>query len=154
MKLRTLGVFILIVFALVIVVLGREGFLNLYKKEGGVKTLLKIGDAQVRVDIALTPPEKFRGLSARESLGEDEGMLFVFGAPQRYSFWMKNIKFPLDIVWIDENKKVVDVTYDARPESYPLYFEPRYPSQYVLEVPSGWAMKHGVESGSIVEFQL
>lgn len=123
--------------------------------EGELDTkILTIGSFEVEVEVASTPPEKSRGLSGRESLPIGRGMLFVFEGPRRYSFWMKDMLFPIDIIWIGENKEIVDITYDARPESYPLHFQPRYPAQYVLEVKSGWAQSRGIQVGDDVEFSL
>lgn len=108
---------------------------------------IQIGEANLKVETALTEAERARGLSGRESLREDQGLLFVYDEPGIYSFWMKDMNFAIDIIWIDENKKIIDITHDARPESYPSTFIPQSPAQYVLEVNSGWAERHGVEVG-------
>lgn len=113
-----------------------------------------IGDAEVRVEVADTRLERTRGLSERESLFEDEGMLFVFDAPERYTFWMKDMNFPIDIVWFDKSKRVVDITHNATPDSYPETFQSLVPAQYVLEVASGWTERHGVEIGAQATFSL
>lgn len=129
------------------------GFLflnNNFEKPREVETsetsnVLKIGNAAVKIDIVDTPPERARGLSGIDSIEDDEGMLFVFGGPRRYSFWMKDMRFPIDIVWIGEDRRVVDITENLRPESYPAQYQPREPAQYVLEVNTGWARRHNIE---------
>ena len=72
---------------------------------------LKVGQAEVRVEVAVTAEQKSRGLAGRENLAEGEGMMFVFDQPGQYGFWMKGMKFPLDFVWIADNK-VVEITED------------------------------------------
>ncbi len=116
-----------------------------------IQNTVRIGESVLEVDISKTFADKARGLSGRESLGEDQGMLFIYDEPSIYFFWMKDMNFGLDIIWIDANKKIVDITRDVRPESYPDTFEPQSPAQYVLEVNSGWAERHGVKIGDLVE---
>jgi len=91
-------------------------------------------------------------LSNREKLAENQGMLFVFDHTDYHSFWMKDMRFAIDIIWIDENKKVVDITHNAEPESYPKIFKPSLPAQYVLEVNAGWAEEHRVKVGDLADF--
>jgi uncharacterized membrane protein (UPF0127 family) len=66
-----------------------------------------IAGVRLSVEVADTPAERGRGLSGREMLPENSGMLFVFDTPGRYGFWMYGMKFPLDIIWIDERLRVV-----------------------------------------------
>lgn len=109
--------------------------------------VLRLGNTIVKADILDTAPARALGLSGRDSISDDEGALFVFDFPRPYSFWMKGMSFPIDIIWIGEDKRVVDITENLRPESYPAHYQPRYPAQYVLEVNSGWARRHGVQIG-------
>ncbi len=91
-------------------------------------------------------------MSNREKLAENQGMLFVFDQPDYYSFWMKDMQFAIDIIWIDENKKIVDITQNAESESYPKTFQPSSPAQYVLEVNSFWTGEHGIVVGDVLSF--
>jgi len=113
------------------------------------KVSLSFGDTVVKVDIADTYELHVRGLSGRGSLAEDEGMLFIYSEDGYYSFWMPDMLFPIDIIWLDANYKVVFVKKNATPESYPETFSPSGPSRYVLEVPSGFAERHGVSAGTV-----
>lgn len=79
----------------------------------GAKLLL--GGEVFEVELARTILEKARGLSGREGLGENEGMLFVFGAPAAQSFWMKGMKFPIDIIWI-QGDRIVGFAENVQPE--------------------------------------
>jgi len=98
----------------------------------------------LELEIVRTPEEQARGLSGRESLAENTGMFFVYESSLTPGFWMKDMNFPLDIIWIDANKKIVDITENLAPETFPQVFFPRAPVQYVLEVNAGWAESHNV----------
>lgn len=108
---------------------------------------LRIGEALVYVELARTPSEMSRGLSGRKSLPEDRGMLFVYDAAGFYHFWMPDMHFSIDIIWLDENYTIVDITYDLSPDTYPETFTSAQPAQYVLEVNAGWADLNEVSIG-------
>lgn len=107
----------------------------------------------IHVQIARTDTERQKGLSGTEGLKEKEGMLFIFNRPSKYGFWMPDMNYAIDIVWLDENFVVVDVKENATPESYPEVFRPRSEALYVLEVPSGFATKSGITIGSKAELK-
>ncbi|MBP6858226.1 MAG: DUF192 domain-containing protein [Candidatus Pacebacteria bacterium] len=102
--------------------------------------------------VARTPSTRERGLSGTLSLDSDEGMLFIFPQPGVYAFWMKDMNFAIDIVWIDSDRRVIGVTRNVLPETYPETFGPTGKVQFVLEAPSGSAEKFGLKEGSIVSF--
>ncbi len=108
---------------------------------------IKISSAKLNVDLAITPAEMSKGLSGRESLTENEGMLFIFPAETIPSFWMKEMKFAIDIIWLDEKGRVVGIEHNLQPDSYPKLFSPSQPIKYVLEVKAGWAKKHSIKLG-------
>ena len=111
-----------------------------------------VKNTRISVDIADTPEKRTLGLSGRPSLALDEGMFFIFDTPWRFSFWMKDMNFPIDIIWIDAEFKVADITKNAVPASFPKIFEPRTPVLYVLETVAGWADKNGIKIGDKVLF--
>ncbi len=113
---------------------------------------LSIGQSTVNVEIANTEAKRTLGLGNRSTLLENNGMLFVFDKPGTYGFWMKDTNFPLDFIWIDENKKIIDITNDVLPETYPKVFYSSSPVLYVLEVGGGWAESHGIKIGAEVGF--
>lgn len=128
------------------------GFLlAISRQEKTRPVLIQIGKTDLRVELARTSAERSQGLSGRPVLPENEGMLFVFDEPGLYEFWMKEMKFPLDIVWIDEQKKVVDITSYVSQASFPERFTSRVPARYVLEANAGWAAEHGVKLGTAIE---
>ncbi len=108
----------------------------------------------VDIEIASMPSELRRGLMYRESLPESRGMLFIMDSEDLHSFWMKNMNFAVDMIWIDSDFTVVDVTRDAEPCDGVLCegFSPDVPAAYVLEVPAGYALRQGVDVGVAVVF--
>lgn len=99
------------------------------------------------VEHAVTEEEKYKGLSSRESLPENRGMLFFFDANSAGCFVMRDTLIPLDMIWLDKDKKVVNVKYNALPESYPQAFCPTGLATYVLEVNAGQAARYGIHDG-------
>jgi uncharacterized protein len=84
-------------------------------------------------------------------LGENKGMLFVFEKPGIHGFWMKDMNFAIDIVWIGQDKRVVQIMEHIAPETFPKVFSPREPIQYVLEVNAGWARKSNIQLGDRIK---
>lgn len=111
---------------------------------------LLIGKNEILVEVADTELLQSVGLSGRDYLGENEGMLFVFDISEQYAFWMKDMRFPIDIIWISEDKKVADITKNLTPESYPAQYTPIVPVSLVIEVNSGWVDGHDVKIGDMV----
>lgn len=112
-----------------------------------------IDGVAVRVDLAETPAQQERGLSGRAGLASDEGMLFVFPRDGQYQFWMKDMKFSIDIIWLDSNGRVVYVVPNLAPSTYPNGYGSTQPSRYVLEVKAGFAAEHGVKVGDTAAFR-
>lgn len=110
-----------------------------------------LGGQEIVVDIADTPASQEHGLSGHEALGESEGMLFIFPAPTAQGFWMKDMRFPIDIIYFDQNHRVVDVWEGASPSSYPKIFTPSVPAQFVLEVQAGFFAEHHLKVGNMFE---
>ena len=75
------------------------------------------------------------------------GMLFPFATNDAHAIWMRNMKFPIDIIWLDENLVVVDIKRDARPESYPEIFRPKSPARYVLEINATLSEVYNIKIG-------
>ena len=108
---------------------------------------LKVGEKLIPVELADSPLERTQGLSGRERLEEGTGLLFIFETSGNYGFWMKDMNFPIDIIWIDENWRVVSVAREVKPETYPMVIYPDGPSKYVLELNSGEALRLGIDTG-------
>ena len=114
---------------------------------------LAIGETSYELLVADTPAQQIQGLSGHPGLKENEGMLFIFSDSEERSFWMKDMNFPLDIIWIDETKRVAGFVENATPESFPEMFNSEVPVQYVLEVNAGDVAKKGIEVGDTVIFE-
>ena len=117
---------------------------------------LVINDQKLKVEIADTQDKRSKGLGGRESLATDSGMLFIFPKPDKYPFWMKGLKFPLDFIYIREDK-VIDFLPNIQPpsagatdESLPIYL-PREEVDKVLEVASGTIEKLNIKVGDKIQ---
>lgn len=112
---------------------------------------LRVNETIVVAEIAQTPEEKNRGLSGRTALANDEGMFFINDNDDFHSIWMKDMRFPIDILWLAADGRVVDIKLDAEPESYPEIFRPRKIARYVLEVNAGFSERHSVNIGARIK---
>ncbi len=113
---------------------------------------VKIAGQNIKVDLALDVATREQGLSGRKSLDQDAGMLFVFDRPGQYNFWMKDMNFPIDIIWLTKGKEIIYIKKDARPEFYPETYGPSQDALYVLEVVSGFSDKNNLKVGDRVKF--
>lgn len=111
---------------------------------------ISIGELPLRVLVRDTDAERAQGLSGFPSLAPYDGMLFEFNEDGMYSFWMKDMLFPIDILWLDAEGKVITIAPLVPPESYPQPFTPDSPARYVLEIPAGFAARYGIVVGTKV----
>lgn len=105
-------------------------------------------NVSVRVAAADTEPLRQRGLSGMTGLAPDQGMLFVFDKDGMYSFWMHEMLFSIDILWLAADGQVVHIEKDVSPQSYPASFTSDSPARYVLELPAGFSDQHRIIIGS------
>lgn len=116
------------------------------------------GGIVIQAELADTPRKRAEGLMYREHLAKNRGMLFTFEQAQPWTFWMKNTKIPLDIVWMNEKKHVIHIAGSVpictrTDDSCPQY-QPNDPAMYVLELGSGEAERLKLEKGSKIQFKL
>ncbi len=102
------------------------------------------------VELARDTDEQSRGLMFRRSLGENEGMLFVYDSPRMLSFWMKNTRLPLSIAFIDKAGRIVQIE-EMKPYDTITRHRSSVPVQYALEMNRGWFKKKGIKIGDTVE---
>lgn len=116
-------------------------------------TNVTINNTVFTVDVAVTPKEKEIGLGFRESLGVNHGMLFVYTNKERYPFWMRNMRFPIDILWID-GRTIVDIMKNVpvsdKPYNLLPLYHPKLPVDNVLELPAGSADRIGIQIGQMI----
>ena len=124
--------------------------LNLPNEEISV---VRIKDKVIIVEIAINLQRA--GLMNHNELEKDHGMLFIFEEEKIHSFWMKNMKFSIDIVWIDSNEYIVHIEKDLPPcEDNCVIYAPEKESKYVLEVESGFTDEHKINIGEPLELDL
>lgn len=107
-----------------------------------------IGDVPFDVTVADTQPERSQGLSGTDPLGPNEGMLFIFDRPDYYGFWMKDMNYPIDILWFDNNRRLVHIEENVRPESYPQSFGPDERARFVVELAAFTADARQLQEGA------
>jgi uncharacterized membrane protein (UPF0127 family) len=129
-------------------------FLLVFIKEPDLLEISKIqiGDVLLKVDVANTKTEQVQGLSGRNKLDEDTGMFFIFEKVGPHYFWMKDMNFPIDIIWLNEDFQIIFIEKNTIPDSYPQTFGPNLDSKYVLEVVSGFSEKNNLKVGEKLEF--
>jgi uncharacterized membrane protein (UPF0127 family) len=123
-----------------------------------------VNGVELNADLAVTEEQQTKGLAVKDHLKENEGMLFVYEQPSRQEFWMKDMKFPIDIIWLDSNGTVVHIEHNLQPcvsilntgssiLNCPTY-TPDKDSLYVLETVAGFSQKYNVTVGTHIDFYL
>ena len=115
---------------------------------------LKIKDRVFKLEVADSEAKRTSGLSGRDSLPADQGMLFVFEKSARYGFWMKDMKFPIDIIWFNRGR-VVYIVENAPPDnSYqPAVYNPTFDADSALELRAGEVRRLGIKTGDILSWE-
>ena len=122
-----------------------------------------IGTLKISAEVADTADERKKGLSDQDELPISIGMFFVFDKSGSYAIWMKDMRFPIDIIWIDDSqageKKLVDIAENAVPEPGKKdeelkRYQPRSQAKYILEVNAGLVKLHNLQIGDKVTFEL
>lgn len=119
------------------------------------KTHLQLGDGVFDARIALTDTDRQKGLSGVTNLSETEALILVYNADSKWPIWMKDMDIPIDIVWLDQNKKVVDIIQNVSPsEGIDVTHIPRVKARYVVEFSAGIVKRKVIHIGSIATFEL
>ena len=127
----------------------RESHKELRHKTG----IFVINDETFVVEVAQTEKERIQGLSGRNEMPND-GMFFIFDKDGRHGIWMKDMQFPIDILWLGSDFAVVDFKENVLPNTYPEIFVPESPVRYVVEIPSGMLHRLGVQKGDLAFFRF
>ena len=142
---------------ILILVIPLLGFYAYAKKEGitivdiftpGVN-MVHIGGIPMSVLIVDTDETRRQGLSGRREIGAT-GMLFVFDEVDYHGIWMKDMLFPIDLIWINENLVVIGVEKGVRPDTYPRTFRPPLPAKYLIETTERYTETFGISVGDEV----
>ena len=130
-------------------------FANFLVKDGfdGKETEIKIGSAVFQIEIADSFLKRQKGLSGRESLSENKGMFFIFALPANYGFWMKDMNFPIDIIWI-KGDKVVGFSENLTPcrANFCQAYYPPANIDKALEVSAGVVSEKNIEIGDMLKY--
>lgn len=150
---RNIGIVPIIGGALVIIVV--SFFMSILPTMTQPTTDLRIGDGIFNARVATSDSDRTKGLGGVTKLGSDQALLMVFSSEDKWSIGMKDMKIPIDIIWLDSNKKVVyavtDVSLD---ESASKVFTPKYPAMYVVELPAGTVGNKAINNASIAIFNI
>jgi uncharacterized protein len=113
---------------------------------------------KINAEVMTDPMDMQRGMMFRDSIPPDRGMLFIHGSPGKYPYWMYQVRVPLDIIWLDPNRRVVEISANTPPCEKPASAKecPNYGGNqaalYILELGSGEAAKNGVQVGTVINF--
>ena len=143
---------LLLVLVVIMVIGAVSGFIFYNQMNKTSYVDVTIGDTTFSAQLVANEADREKGLGGRQSLGENEGMLFKFPGNGFYSFWMKDMLIPLDIIWIQDTV-IVDMQKDAPvdiPGTKPLVYTPINQANYVLEVSAGTAEQYGFKIGDSV----
>jgi len=145
-KINIIGLSILGLLALIPILL----IIKFIPSETHYKTV-KISDVSIKAEVADTLAKRIEGLMSKKSLPEKEGMLFIFNEENHHGIWMLNMSFPIDILWVNKNLEIVDITEDVQPckINCPVYL-PDERALYVLEVNSGFTKKNKLQIGDAI----
>jgi uncharacterized membrane protein (UPF0127 family) len=115
---------------------------------------IELDGVTLTVELATTPAAQQQGLSDRDSMPADHGMLFIFNQEAEWGFWMHEMRFPLDIIWFNADRQVVFIEQDLPPctsTTCPVYTPP-VNAMYVLEVNAGFVTTNNIKPGDTFSF--
>lgn len=119
---------------------------------------IKFQSITINAETAITPAEQTKGLMFREKLDENKGMLFIFQQEAKHTFWMANTKIPLDIIWLDKDKRVIYIEEDVKPcttiKTLCNTYKPNKNSLYVLEINAGQVKRNNIKIGDVGKFDI
>ncbi len=117
---------------------------------------IQIGEVNMSAFLADSPRKMTVGLMFRKSMKQNECMLFIFPNDRSHPIWMRNMRFPLDIVWLDSNRRVVDFVESAKPSSWHDFsgYRSKAPSRYVIEFNAGFIRKNNIKINDAARFGI
>lgn len=148
---KPLGLLLIIAIIFAISIFPRRMTESLFENE--IKVIIN-DTIELKTDISQTPNERAIGLSKYDELQSNEVMLFIFQEPGFYSFWMRNMKFPIDIIWLNEDKQIVSIKENADPSEYPQSYSSEFKSLYVLETVAGFVQDNNIQQGDLLQWEL
>jgi uncharacterized membrane protein (UPF0127 family) len=152
---KTIAISIAVVVIVVIALLGTWSLLTTPKEIVGNPQACFKTEECLEIIFAMTPEEQETGYSNYTAYPSGKAMLFVFDKVGMQSMWMKDMAFPIDIIWIDSRDRIGHIVKEAPPceDKTCLIYEPPIQAKYVLEVPSGFARENNLFNGDVIEFE-
>ncbi len=118
-------------------------------------TSLRIGDGVFRARVAYTQDDREKGLSGVTNMSADQALLMVYPDSGKWGIWMKDMKIPIDIIWLDQDKKVVFIVKNAYPDEENLRtYVTKMPAKYVIELPAGTVDSRAIKFDSVATFHI
>ncbi len=118
------------------------------------KGTIVVGENTFNTIVSDTEALRSKGLSGRTGLEADQAMIFVFDSPDMLGFWMKDMFFSIDMLWLDAESRIVSFEKNVSPDTYPKVFFPTSPSLYVIEFSAGTLDKIGISKGEYIQINL
>lgn len=113
-----------------------------------------LGDGVFRTELALDNNSRTKGLSGTPTLSPDRALLMVFPSEGKWGIWMKDMNYPIDIVWLDQSKKVIYIVKNASPDDQTTVYQPKTPAKYVVELTGGTVDSRRIKIDSVAIFQI
>lgn len=151
---------VLLLFVLLLLIVGGVFLAQKYSNQDTFFSSTKnptatINKHTIKLTVARTAEEKEIGLSKTNSISENEGMIFLFEKPDYYSFWMKDMKFPIDIIYIN-GEEIVTIEKNVQPPTKgksPTIYTSTKPSDKVLEIQAGLSEKYNLKKGDRIKYE-
>ncbi len=112
---------------------------------------VEISKSILNSEVADNDCKRNLGLSFRNGLGSDEALIFLFPNTGNYGFWMKDMRFPIDMIWLDDTYMIVGIEKNISPSTYPEVFGEKYKAKYVIEIYAGFSDTHDVKVGDKIK---
>lgn len=139
-----------VVLCILLAIIASSIFISLNRQQ----PYIAINGHRFNVEIAAKEASRQQGLSGRRVLAEGDAMLFLFDTADTQCFWMKDMQFNIDIVWINTDEKVAYIEKNVTPQTYPRSFCPSVPANKVVELASGVSEKVGIRVGDKLTIKL
>lgn len=120
----------------------------------GASTQVQLGSGEYQLRVAHTERARVAGLAGVTQLSENGGLLMDFESDGQWGIWMKGMKIPIDIVWLNSNKQVVHIVENASPDTPETTYLPLEEARYVVELAAGAVSRDGITQGAVATFDL
>ncbi len=145
---------LIIAILLILFLLNKRKYTRLSKKQYMDKVIINCNGHEINADIAKTPFEREYGLMNVKYLEDNQGMLFVFQKEQKLNFWMKNTYIPLDIVFLDKDKQIINIYPNCEPLNTNKIYTSSNLAKYAIETNANWFSKNNIHTNEYCNFDI